>query len=120
VNPEPVTPLTIYEKYKMATCEINAGICGFSTTVEATDSGKWKICLKITSDCPNIQKLAEELVEINALDEIAKRAKSTKTYEIAAKHIPHCSCIVPSGIIKAVEVAAGLALPKNATIKMEK
>ena len=66
----------------MAKCEINAGICGFSTTVEATDSGKWKICLKITSDCPNIQKLAEELVEINALDEIAKRAKSTKTYDM--------------------------------------
>ncbi|MBW2430819.1 MAG: hypothetical protein JRF56_17825 [Deltaproteobacteria bacterium] len=104
----------------MAKCEINAGICGFDTTVEAVDSGKWKIRLEITSDCPNIQKLAEELVEIDALDEIAKKAKSTKTYEIAAKHIPHCSCIVPSGIIKAVEVAAGLALPKNATLKMGK
>jgi hypothetical protein len=104
----------------MAKCEIEAGICGFSTTVEATDLGKWKISLKITSDCPNIQKLAEELVEIEALDEIAKRAKATKTYEIAAKHCPHSSCIVPSGIIKAVEVAAGLALPKNATVKMEK
>jgi hypothetical protein len=60
------------------------------------------------------------LVEINALDEISKKAKSTKTYEIAAKHCPHSSCIVPSGIIKAVEVAAGFALPKNAIIKMEK
>jgi len=104
----------------MAKCEINAGICGFGTTVEAIDLGKWKISLKITSDCPSIQKLAEELVEINALDEIAKKAKSTKTYEMAAKHCPHSSCIVPSGIIKAVEVAAGLALPKNAAIKMEK
>ncbi len=104
----------------MAKCEINAGICGFCTTVEAIDSGKYKIRLKITSDCPNIQKLAEDLVEIDALDEIAKKAKSTKTYEIAAKHCPHSSCIVPSGIIKAVEVAAGLALPKNAAIKMEK
>lgn len=104
----------------MAKCEIHGGICGFVTEVEAIDSGKRNIRLKITSDCPNIQKLAEELIEINALDEIAKRAKSTKTYELASKHCPHCSCIVPSGIIKAVEVAAGLALPKDATIKMKK
>ncbi len=104
----------------MAKCEINAGICGFGTTVEAIDLGKYKIRLNITSECPNIQKLAEELVEIDALDEIAKKAKSTKTFEIAAKHCPHCSCIVPPGIIKAVEVAAGLALPKDAIIKFEK
>ena len=104
----------------MAKSIIEAGICGFGTKVEATDLGKRKIRLKNTSDCPNIQKLAEELVEIDAFDEITQKAKSTKTFEIAAKHCPHSSCIVPSGIIKAVEVAAGLALPKNATIKMEK
>lgn len=104
----------------MAKCRIEAGICGFVTEVEATDSGKRNIRLRITSDCPNIQKLAEELVEVNALDEIAKRAKSTKTYELASKHCPHCSCIVPSGIIKAIEVAAGFALPKDAVIKIEK
>ena len=104
----------------MAKCEIEAGICGFRTTVEATDVGKRKIGLKITSDCPNIQKLAEELVEIDALDEIAKKANATKTYEMAAIHCPHSSCIVPSGIIKAIEVAAGFALPKDAGIKFEK
>jgi hypothetical protein len=51
---------------------------------------------------------------------VKSKRESAKTYEIAAKHCPHSSCIVPSGIIKAVEVAAGLALPKNAAIKMEK
>ena len=104
----------------MAKSEIEAGICGFGTTVEATDLGKRKISLKITSDCPNIQKLAEELVEIDALDEISKKINSTTTHEIASKHCPHCSCIVPSGIIKTVEVAAGFALPKDAGIKFEK
>ena len=104
----------------MAKCEINAGICGFCATVEATDAGKYNVHLKITSDCPDIQKLAEELVEINALEELGKKAKSTKTYEMAAKYCPHNSCIVPAGIIKVVEVAAGLALPKDAVIKIEK
>jgi hypothetical protein len=39
---------------------------------------------------------------------------------MASKHCPHPSCIVPSGIIKAVEVAADFALPKDAGIKIEK
>jgi len=60
------------------------------------------------------------LVEINALDEIAQKAPSTKTYTVAAKYCPHCSCVVPAGIIKTVEVAAGLALPKDVITKMEK
>ena len=30
------------------------------------------------------------------------------------------SCPVPSGIIKAIEVAAGLALPKDASIQVSK
>jgi hypothetical protein len=32
---------------------------------------------------------------------------------MAAKHCQHASCPVPSGIIKAIEVASGLALPKD-------
>lgn len=37
---------------------------------------------------------------------------------LAAKHLRHAACPVPAGIIKAVEVAAGLALPADATIKI--
>jgi hypothetical protein len=32
----------------------------------------------------------------------------------------HPACPVPSGILKAIEVAAGLALPKDASIKPSK
>jgi hypothetical protein len=37
---------------------------------------------------------------------------------MAAKHCKHAACPVPSGIIKAVEVASGLALPKDASIQV--
>jgi hypothetical protein len=104
----------------LAKCKIEGGICGFVTTVEAHQAGKRNIRLKITSDCPNVSKLAEDFVEVDPLDEIAKRANSTKTYEMASKHCPHSACIVPSGIIKVIEVAAGFALPKDAVIKIEK
>jgi hypothetical protein len=39
---------------------------------------------------------------------------------MAAKHCQHASCPVPSGIIKAIEVASGLALPKDASIQVSK
>ncbi|MBZ4686773.1 MAG: hypothetical protein PWQ96_644 [Clostridia bacterium] len=104
----------------MSKCEINPGICGLVTTVEAKSIEGGNVTLKIISDCPNIQKVAEELVEINPFDEIFKRAATTKTYEVVSKHSPHPSCPVPSGILKAVEVEAGLALPKDVSIKIEK
>ena len=104
----------------MAKCEINPGICGLLTTVEASKSEGGEVALKITSDCPNIQKIAEELVVIVPFDEIFKRATATKTYELFSKHSPHPSCPVPAGILKAIEVEAGLALPKDATLKIAK
>ena len=104
----------------MAKCKINGGICGFVTIVKAENADNEKVSLKITSDCPNIKKIAKELTEIDPYDEIFKRAISTKVYEIASKHSPHLSCVVPSGILKTIEVAAGLALPQKATIEVEK
>jgi len=104
----------------MAKCVIKAGICGFVTIVEAENTENGKISLKITTDCPNIKKVAEEPIEIDPYDEIFKRAASTKIFEIVSKHSPHPSCIVPSGILKTVEVASGLALPQEASIKVEK
>jgi hypothetical protein len=104
----------------MAKCEINGGICGQVTVVEAENAGSGKVRLKITSDCANIKKVAEELFEIDAFADFAKRAISTKTYEVVSKYSPHPACVVPSGILKVVEVAVGMALPREASIKIEK
>ena len=104
----------------MAKGTINAGICGFQTTVVATKKDNGMIEVNINSDCDNIQKMAAELVEIDPLDEIFKRIKSTLTCEIASKHSPHPSCAVPSGILKTIEVEANLALPQEVSIIIER
>ena len=39
------------------------------------------------------------------------------TFGLAAEHLVHPACLVPAGIIKAIEVEAGLALPMDASIK---
>jgi hypothetical protein len=104
---------------RLAKAEISSGICGFTTTVEARMEGN--TCkLHIESDCDAIQRLGEELAEVEPFQEISFRGKGPRTLEAGARHCYHPACSVPVGIIKAVEVEAGLALPADATIKISK
>ena len=103
----------------MARAEIESGQCGFSTVVTATVNGK-KCSLSITSDCEAIQKLASELTEVEPFREISFKQSKPLTFEVAAKYCPHTACPVPNGIIKAVELEAGMAVPVDVRIKLSK
>ena len=102
----------------MARAEISSGVCGFTTVVEAAAEGNGRVLLSIESDCKEVQCLAEELKEVDAFREFSFRGPGPLTMELAAKHLRHASCPVPVGIVKTVEVAAGLALPVDVTIKL--
>jgi hypothetical protein len=78
------------------------------------------VVLDIDSDCDAIQRLAEELTEVEPFQEITFRGEGPRTLKLGAKHCYHPACPVPVGIIKAVEVEAGLALPADAVIKVAK
>ena len=103
----------------MAQADVIAGNCGFATRVETTMDGK--ICkVRITSDCAAIQRMAEELTEVEPFKEISFRRAMPKTYEMGAKYCTHAACPVPVAIIKAIEIEAGLALPTDVVIKLSK
>ena len=103
----------------MARAEIFAGNCGFNTEVEATMDGK--VCkLSISSECDAISRMAEELTEIDPYQEISFKRAMPKIHQAGHQDCTHASCPVPSGMIKAVEVEAKLALPADVTIKLSK
>ncbi|MEW6403630.1 MAG: hypothetical protein AB1649_17685 [Chloroflexota bacterium] len=103
----------------MATAEIFAGNCGFTTKVKAAMDGK--VCkLSITSECAAIRRMAEELTEVNPYEEISFKRTMPKIHEAGHKFCTHAACPVPVGIIKAVEIEAKLALPTDVTIKLAK
>ncbi len=103
----------------MAKAEIQSGACGFCTTVETTMDGK--ACnIHIESQCQAIQRLGKELVQVQPFDEISFRKKMPTILEMGARFCTHAACPVPVGVIKAVEVAAGLALPKDVQILLTK
>jgi hypothetical protein len=101
----------------MARAEIFAGACGFTTNVEARMEGK--VCnLQIESDCAAIRRLAEQIPQVEPFKEISRRGEGPLILSQGYKYCSHTACPVPSGIIKAVEVAAGLNLPVDASIKV--
>jgi hypothetical protein len=103
----------------MATAEIDSGICGFCTTVKTTSDGR-RVRVEFETECGYVEQLAEALTEVDPYKEISYRGEGPVTLKLAAEHLVHPACPVPSGIIKAIEVEAGLALPKDATIKPSK
>ena len=100
----------------MAKAEIQSGICGFCTTVKTTSEGR-TVRVAFETDCGYVEQLAECLTEVDPFREISYRGEGPVTLKLAAEHLVHPACPVPSGIIKAIEVEAGLALPRDASIK---
>jgi hypothetical protein len=76
------------------------------------------------SDCGKIRAVAELLKrqgEIDAYQEISPNAPSI-VLTVSSGVLKGCcaACAVPVGLFKGMQVAAGLALPQDVTIKMVK
>jgi hypothetical protein len=101
----------------MAEAKIHSGICGFDTVVRTQRVGK-RCQVAIQSDCKSLQKLAENLIEVDPFQEISYSNGGPLTFQMAAQCRLHPACPVPAGIIKAVEVECKLAVPANASIEL--
>jgi hypothetical protein len=98
---------------------VDSGICGFQCTIEAWEKEKRKISIRISgSDCQQIQRLSVMVQEMNLKDLFAPTSKNL-VFSSAQAAGCHPSCPVPIGILKAVEVAMGMAIPKDAVIRFE-
>lgn len=104
----------------MATGVVYSGICGFTITIKTYSGGDPKVKLEIDSDCPNYQKIAQELTEVDAYKEMFNKLHTVRVYEVFAKYSPHPSCPGLSRILKTIEVEAKLALPQTASITVTK
>ncbi len=103
----------------MAQVTVDAGICGFATTIQAASADMQVVQISYESDCPHVNKAKEELTSVDAFQELFKKPHETTVYQILSKYLPHVTCPLYSGFFKAIEVAAGMALPKDASISIE-
>ena len=98
---------------------VNPGPCGFKTAIEVAKTAKRKVKVTITSDCETITNLGQSLTVVGHWDSLQPR-ESSEVHAQAAKHGLHTACPVPIAILKAIEVEAGLAVPRDISIRFEK
>lgn len=102
----------------MTRVEVNPGVCGFICTIEVEKVTRRKVKIAVASDCEMITELGESLIEAD-IWEIMKQQVESIVYQTASQCQLHTACPVPSAIIKAVEVEAELALPRDVVIHFE-
>ena len=99
----------------MTRVRVHPGACGFTVTVEVTKKGEKGFAVQLETECEMVAQLAGELGDLTMMDAF-KRFLDNPVYRKAATCLRHVACPVPSGILKALEVEAGLNVPKNVTI----
>jgi len=103
----------------VASATIHAGICGFVTRVRAEADDEYTVRLAVESDCQKVRAYTAGLGPLNVLEELGKRHDATVL--VAARDPRHGSCagcVTPAGIYKAMQVAAGLALPAESVVEL--
>lgn len=100
----------------MTQVRIEAGICGLVTIVSASKEGLDSVNINLESDCPKVIRFYQDITSIDMMG-ILSTGQDNPVLNTAVKYKLHPSCPVPVGVLKAAEVAIGIALPKDAVIK---
>ena len=99
----------------MTKLRVDPGQCGMAAVVEVTKKDKGVFELRITSSCDMAMKLGEEVPTLTLADAF-KKLLDNPVYKKGATCIKHVACPVPCAVLKALEVEAGLGVPKDVTI----
>jgi len=99
---------------------VDAGICGFQTRIRADSEDDQNVTFHIASGCEKVQAFGAALAAKGPVDgfaEIGAGAEGVVLTTARACLKGGCAaCAVPIGAFKALQVAAGVALPKPVTL----
>lgn len=98
---------------------VNPGACGMESTIEIEKKDSRTYSVKVGSECEMVVKLGKEISELTMMDAF-KRVVDNPVYRGAVKCLKHVACPVPAAILKALEVEAGLNVPKDVSITFVK
>ncbi len=105
----------------MAKVVVNAGICNFVAVINATKNDETEMVdVKFRTTCPNFKFLETEELEFDPLIVCFEKIGTGEIFDLFRPNCPHNVCPIPTGMLKAIEAAEGLALPKDVTITIEK
>ena len=104
--------------------EIDAGVCGLKTAAGVSSEDDQNVVFDVHSDCEKIRRLGGALKTrgpFDAYQEISPNGESAVMCTVREVLKGCCAgCAAPAGLFKAMQVAAGLALPKDISIRLTK
>jgi len=101
---------------------VDGGICGFQTRINAESEDSQNVTFKIVSGCEKARAFGEALMALGPVDGYAELGAGASGVVLgtARESLKGCcaACVVPAAAFKAMQVAAGVALPKDVTLRM--
>ena len=101
---------------------VDGGICGFQTRIHAESDDTQNVTFKIASACEKVRAFGETLTAKGTVDGYAEIGAGSDGVVLttARESLKSCcgACAAPVGAFKATQVAAGVALPKDVTLKI--
>ncbi len=102
---------------------VDAGICGFRTRIEADSDDTQTVSFRIASPCEKAQRFGAALAARGPVDGYAELGAGSDgvVLSTARETLKGCcaACAVPVGAFKAMQVAAGVALPKDVVLSIQ-
>ena len=99
---------------------VDGGVCGFQTTIRAESEDSQNVTFRIVSGCEKVATFTEALLGKGPVDSYAEIAAGSAGAVLTTSNavLKGCcaACAVHSATFKAMQVAAGLALPKDVTL----
>lgn len=106
-----------------AVVTVDAGICGFTTRIQADSDDSQNVCFRVASGCEKAASFGAALTARGAVDGYAELGAGSDgvILSTARETLRGCcaACAVPIGAFKAMQVAAGVALPKDVAIGIQ-
>lgn len=103
--------------------ELNAGECGFQVLGQANCEDNQHVTFELTSNCNKICNLGKVLKHADPIDAYAEVAPgaASRLHAICSEVLTGCcaGCVVPTALFKVMQVAAGLSLPRDITIRLK-
>lgn len=100
--------------------KVDGGICGFQTCIRAASADSQNVTFAIASGCEKVRHFGDALAARGPVDAYAELGAGSDGIVLttARESLKGCcaACATPIAAFKAMQVAAGVALPKDVTL----
>ena len=101
---------------------VDGGICGFQTRIHTESDDSQNVTFKIASACEKVRAFGDALTAKGPVDGYSEIGAGVEGIVLTTSNevLKGCcaGCAVHAGAFKAMQVAAGVALPKDVILKI--